>query len=67
MPRHGGRDIAPPLLRKILDDIRMSIEAFLAALRSQVPLPGFLARAPRLLSRYRMQFRLPSPRVLRKF
>jgi predicted RNA binding protein YcfA (HicA-like mRNA interferase family) len=34
VPRHGGRDIAPPLLRKILDDIGISVEAFLAALRS---------------------------------
>jgi predicted RNA binding protein YcfA (HicA-like mRNA interferase family) len=34
VPRHGGRDIAPPLLRKILDDLGMTVEAFLAALRS---------------------------------
>ena len=34
VPHHAGRDIAPPLLRKILDDIRMTPEAFLNALRS---------------------------------
>ena len=34
VPHHGGRDIAPPLLRKILDDIRVTPEAFMAALRS---------------------------------
>jgi predicted RNA binding protein YcfA (HicA-like mRNA interferase family) len=34
VPHHAGRDIAPPLLRKILDDIRMTPEEFLAALRS---------------------------------
>lgn len=34
VPHHGGRDLAPPLLRKILDDIRMTPEAFMAALRA---------------------------------
>jgi predicted RNA binding protein YcfA (HicA-like mRNA interferase family) len=34
VPHHGNRDIAPPLLHKILADTRMSPEAFLAALRS---------------------------------
>jgi hypothetical protein len=33
MPSHSGRDIAPPSLRKLLDDIGMSVEAFLAAPR----------------------------------
>lgn len=34
VPRHGGRDIAPPILRKIVDDIGVSVEVFLNALRS---------------------------------
>ena len=34
VPRHGGRDIAPPLLRKILDDIAVGMHEFMAALRS---------------------------------
>jgi predicted RNA binding protein YcfA (HicA-like mRNA interferase family) len=34
VPHHAGRDIAPPLLRKILDDIRMTPEEFLTTLRS---------------------------------
>ena len=34
VPHHGGRDIAPPLLRKILDDIGVTPEGFLGVLRS---------------------------------
>lgn len=34
VPRHDGRDVAPPLLRKIMDDIGVSAEAFPDALRS---------------------------------
>jgi predicted RNA binding protein YcfA (HicA-like mRNA interferase family) len=34
VPHHGGRDIAPPLLRKILDDIDVTADGFLAALHS---------------------------------
>jgi predicted RNA binding protein YcfA (HicA-like mRNA interferase family) len=34
VPHHGSRDIAPPLLRKILHDIDTTADAFLAALRS---------------------------------
>jgi predicted RNA binding protein YcfA (HicA-like mRNA interferase family) len=34
VPHHGSRDIAPALLRKILDDARTTPEAFLQALRS---------------------------------
>ena len=34
VPHHGGRDIAPPLLRKILDDIAIAADEFMAALRS---------------------------------
>jgi predicted RNA binding protein YcfA (HicA-like mRNA interferase family) len=34
VPNHKGRDIAPPLLRKILDDVRVQPEDFLRALRS---------------------------------
>lgn len=33
VPHHRGRDIAPPLLRAILVDIRMSADAFLQTLR----------------------------------
>ncbi|MBE0417107.1 MAG: type II toxin-antitoxin system HicA family toxin [Coriobacteriia bacterium] len=29
VPFHQGRDIAPPLLRKIADDVRMGLEEFL--------------------------------------
>ena len=31
VPMHKGRDIAPPLLRQIAKDIRLTIEEFLAA------------------------------------
>jgi predicted RNA binding protein YcfA (HicA-like mRNA interferase family) len=34
VPHHAGRDIAPSLLRKVLDDIRMTPDEFLTALRS---------------------------------
>jgi predicted RNA binding protein YcfA (HicA-like mRNA interferase family) len=34
VPHHGSRDIAPPLLRKILHDIDATADDFLAALRS---------------------------------
>jgi predicted RNA binding protein YcfA (HicA-like mRNA interferase family) len=34
VPHHGGRDIAPPLLRKILDDIGVTPDEFLTTLRS---------------------------------
>lgn len=34
VPHHGGRDIAPTLLRKILDDVAVTPEDFMAALRS---------------------------------
>ena len=34
VPHHGGRDIAPPLLRKILDDVGLTPASFLSALRS---------------------------------
>lgn len=34
VPNHGGRDLAPPLLRAILGDIRISAEEFLRVLRS---------------------------------
>jgi predicted RNA binding protein YcfA (HicA-like mRNA interferase family) len=30
VPVHQGRDIAPPLLRKICRDIRMTVEEFVA-------------------------------------
>ena len=29
VPDHQGRDIAPPLLRQIADDIRLTVEEFL--------------------------------------
>jgi predicted RNA binding protein YcfA (HicA-like mRNA interferase family) len=29
VPFHQGRDIAPPLLRKIADDVGMSVEEFI--------------------------------------
>ncbi len=32
VPVHPGRDLAPPLLRKILDDVRISPEEFLRML-----------------------------------
>ena len=34
VPHHGGRDIAPTLMRKILEDIAVAPEDFMAALRS---------------------------------
>lgn len=34
VPHHGGRDMAPPLLQKILDDIEVAADDFLAAPRS---------------------------------
>ncbi len=34
VPHHGGRDIVPTLLRKILDDVAITPEHFMAALRS---------------------------------
>jgi predicted RNA binding protein YcfA (HicA-like mRNA interferase family) len=34
MPVHGGRDIGPALLRTILREAEVSIDEFLAALRS---------------------------------
>jgi predicted RNA binding protein YcfA (HicA-like mRNA interferase family) len=32
VPFHQGRDIAPPLLRKIARDIGMTVEAFVASM-----------------------------------
>jgi predicted RNA binding protein YcfA (HicA-like mRNA interferase family) len=32
VPFHKGRDIAPPLLRKIARDVGMTVEAFVAVL-----------------------------------
>jgi predicted RNA binding protein YcfA (HicA-like mRNA interferase family) len=34
VPHHKGRDIAPPLLRAIVEDVRMSPDEFLRLLRS---------------------------------
>jgi predicted RNA binding protein YcfA (HicA-like mRNA interferase family) len=34
VPHHGGRDIAPALLRKIMDDIGVTADRFMEALRS---------------------------------
>ena len=34
VPRHASRDIAPALLRKILDDIGVTPDEFLTVLRS---------------------------------
>jgi predicted RNA binding protein YcfA (HicA-like mRNA interferase family) len=33
VPFHSGRDIAPPLLRQIIKDIRVTLEEFLNNLR----------------------------------
>jgi predicted RNA binding protein YcfA (HicA-like mRNA interferase family) len=33
VPYHSGRDIAPPLLRQIIKDIRVTLEEFLNNLR----------------------------------
>jgi predicted RNA binding protein YcfA (HicA-like mRNA interferase family) len=34
VPHHGNRDIAPPLLRKIMDDIGVRADRSMEALRS---------------------------------
>jgi predicted RNA binding protein YcfA (HicA-like mRNA interferase family) len=33
VPFHSGRDIAPPLLRQIIKDIRVTLEEFLNSVR----------------------------------